>query len=184
MIDSPYENGGSGETGKIHVYTGDGKGKTTASIGLAVRFLGAGGRVFFAQFIKGPKPSSEFNALGTFGDSFVHKTYGAGRFVKGHPERDDVERARTGIAECAEILASGQFGLVVLDELNCAISAGLLSADTAVAALTAKAPMVEVAVTGRGAPKAILDIADLVSEINPVKHYYDTGVKSRKGIEF
>lgn len=172
------------ETGKIHVYTGNGKGKTTASIGLALRFLGAGGRVFFAQFIKGPRISSEFKAFEQFGDSFVHKTYGDGRFVKGRPARDDVARAETGLAECAEIMAAGHYGLVILDELNCAISAKLLSVQAAVEALSGRAANVEVVVTGRGAPREIIDLADLVSEINAVKHYYDVGVKSRKGIEF
>ena len=174
----------SDTTGKVHVYTGDGKGKTTASLGLALRTLGIGGRVFYAQFIKGPRGSSEFEALKRFGDSFVHRAFGAGRFVKGAPSEEDVALAKAGLAEAAEAMASGKYALVVLDELNCAVSAGLLDAGEAAAAIAARHPSTEVAVTGRGVPAEIAEMADLISEVRKVKHYIDDGVKARRGVEF
>jgi len=170
--------------GKTQVYTGDGKGKTTASLGLAVRTIGAGGRVYYAQFIKGRVLSSEFEALKRFGNDFVHRAFGAGRFIKGKPSKADRELAEKGLFEVAEAMESGEYDLVVLDELNCAVSAGLLEVGAVLDALTRRHPETEVVVTGRNVPAEIADMADLVSEVKMVKHYIDDGVKARRGIEF
>ena len=149
-----------------------------------MRTLGAGGRVFYAQFIKAPERSSEFEALKRFGDAFVHRAFGAGRFIKGKPSAEDVALAEAGLAETAEAMASGDYALVVLDELNCAVSAGLLDAGSAVEAISKRHPGTEVAVTGRNVPAEIAAAADLISEVKMVKHYMEDGVKARRGIEF
>ena len=170
--------------GFVHIYTGDGKGKTTAALGLSLRVLGSGGRVFFGQFIKGPKPSSEFEALKRFGDEFTHKAFGAGRFIKGRPAAHDIELAEKGLRLCAEFLTSGDFDLLVMDELNGALNCGLLSIKRVVPVLQNRDPHTELVITGRNAPDEIADIADLISKVKPVKHYFTKGVPARKGIEF
>ena len=169
---------------QIQIYTGDGKGKTTAALGVALRVLGCGGSVYFGQFIKGPKLSSEFKALEIFGSRFVHAAFGAGRFIKGAPSKRDVELARQGLTAASEALASGDYDLVVLDEINGAVTCGLLMIDDALEAIDKRHPETELIITGRGAPAKIAEIADLISEITSVKHYFDKGIPARKGIEF
>ncbi|MBN1865547.1 MAG: cob(I)yrinic acid a,c-diamide adenosyltransferase [Victivallales bacterium] len=167
----------------VHVYTGNGKGKTTASLGLALRVLGAGGKVFFAQFIKGGILSSEFNALLEFPD-FTLKRYGKGRFLREKPSPEDIAIARRGLEEACGELSSGRHDLVVLDELNGAMAAGLFSVGHALKAISSRHPSTELVITGRNAPEELIDSADLVTDMSPAKHYLDAGIKARKGIEF
>lgn len=170
--------------GQIQIYTGDGKGKTTAALGLSLRTLGNGGRVFFGQFIKGPKPSSEFEALKVFKDRFIHKTFGAGRFIKGAPSETDIRLAKEGLLISSNALASGDYDLVVMDELNGAIGCGLFTVERVLEAIQSRDPRSELVITGRNAPEKLAKIADLISDIHPIKHYFDNGVPARKGIEF
>ena len=170
--------------GCIQIYTGNGKGKTTASLGVVLRVLGVGGRVFYAQFIKGRVRSSEFNILAKFAPNFVHKMFGAGRFIKGEPSEEDKILAKNGLEECTEALSSGQFDIVVMDELNGALNCRLLEISDVVNVLKQKHKQTELIITGRNAPHELTDIADLVSEIAPVKHYFEAGIPCRKGIEF
>jgi len=170
--------------GYLQIYTGNGKGKTTAALGLSLRVLGNGGKVFFGQFIKGPKLSSEFKALKLLGDAFTHETFGAGRFIKDAPSERDIRLALEGLQRCSEALVSGEYDLVVMDELNGAVNCGLFTIEQAVEAIETRNSRTELVITGRGVPPELAGIADLVSEINPVKHYFEKGVPARRGIEF
>ena len=168
--------------GYIQVYTGDGKGKTTAALGVSIRSLAAGYRVYFAQFIKGMQ-TGELSLSHSFPE-FTIVQYGEGRFIDGKPEESDIIAARKGRDVCAEILRSGEFDLVVLDEINVALHYGLFEPSEVIAALTGRAPNVDVICTGRYAPAELIEAADLVTEMKKVKHYYAAGVRARRGIEF
>jgi cob(I)alamin adenosyltransferase len=169
------------EKGYVQVYTGDGKGKTTASLGVCLRALAHGMKVFYAQFIKDGS-SGEFEALKHF-ESFTHKAYGRGRFIKGSPADEDIEIAKQGLKECAEAVSSGDYGLVVLDEAIPALSSGLFDLEDALKILSNKHPKTEIILTGRYAPPELLKAADLVTEMKEIKHYWKKGVPARKGIE-
>ncbi|KWT83679.1 cob(I)yrinic acid a,c-diamide adenosyltransferase [Candidatus Magnetominusculus xianensis] len=168
--------------GKVQVYTGDGKGKTTAAVGLSVRALGAGLRVFFAQFIKS-RESSEFTALAAFGERFCLRRFGMG-FVWGAPSQEDKDAAQAGLLQARESMLSSTYDIVVLDEINVAISCGLISSKDIVELIKDRPDGVELVLTGRGAPEEITAAADLVTELKEIKHYYHSGVKARKGIEY
>ncbi len=168
--------------GYVHVYTGDGKGKTTAALGLALRAAGAGLRVFFAQFIKG-KVYSEIEALERFADRITVEQYGRGCFIKGQPQATDRQAARRGLAKIADAVQDGTYDLVILDEANVAVQCGLFPADELLALIADKPPHVELVFTGRYACGALLELADVVTEMREVKHYYRRGVQARTGIE-
>ncbi len=169
--------------GYIQVYTGNGKGKTTAALGLAMRAIGAGQKVFFAQFVKG-QIYSEVKAFEKHADAFTIKQYGLECFIYKAPTKADVEAARAGLVEVAKIIASAEYDLVVLDEANIAMYYQLFSVEELLDILKRKPKACEVVITGRYAPQALLDYADLVTEMKEVKHYYTRGVDARKGIEF
>ncbi|GAB7016672.1 cob(I)yrinic acid a,c-diamide adenosyltransferase [Methanogenium cariaci] len=168
--------------GYIQVYTGEGKGKTTAALGVSVRSLIAGHRVYFAQFIKGAK-TGELSLPESFSE-FTIVQYGEGRFIDGQPEESDIIAARKGLAICADVLCSGMYDLVVLDEVNVALYYGLFDLSEVMAALRGRAPHVDVICTGRYAPSVLIEEADLVTEMKKIKHYYAAGVRARRGIEF
>lgn len=167
-------------SGYIHVYTGDGKGKTTAALGLALRAAGAGWRVFIAQFGKGTV-SSELKSLRRFSDLITIRQYGVPR----HGTREDIadDPIERGLAECRRSLASGDYSLVILDEANLGPAMGLFPIQCLVELIDAKAEDVEMVITGRCAHPCILDRADLVTEMRELKHYYRCGVAARAGIE-
>ena len=168
--------------GYVQVYTGNGKGKTTAAIGLAVRALGAGWRVFFAQFLKSGD-YSEHKALAKFSDHLTIKTYGRNVFIKGEPEDEDRRLAQEAYQEIAEIVASGRYRLVVLDEANVAVHYGLITVDQILDLIDRRAEGVELIITGRYAHSRLIDRADLVTEMSEVKHYFHRGIKARMGVE-
>jgi cob(I)alamin adenosyltransferase len=168
--------------GYVHVYTGNGKGKTTAALGLAIRAAGAGWNVFFAQFAKGV-PSSEHVALKRFSDRITIRQYGQPSFIYHGPDRMDVVRAEAGLAECREAILSGQYRLVVLDEANLGPILQLFTVDELLALVDLRPDDVELVITGRGADRRLLDRADLVTEMQEIKHYYQRGVLARTGIE-
>jgi cob(I)alamin adenosyltransferase len=167
--------------GYMQVYTGDGKGKTTAALGLALRALCAGGRVYFGQFMKG-QDYSELKAAERF-ENLTWARFGAPSFVKGSPSDEDVARARSGLARINEALVSGGYDVVILDEANTAMSCGALSPDEVLEVLSRRPERTEVVLTGRGAPPEIVEAADLVTEMKEIKHYYKSGVEARVGIE-
>ncbi len=193
------------DKGYIQVYTGDGKGKTTAAIGLSMRMAGAGGRVFFIQFMKGlayseqkilknMSPALEWEAVGkpffvakegsvseediaSYGDSIVV-------FPPGEPPAEYVEMVSDGFDRAVRAMESGDFDLVVLDEINCAIYFELITAERVLSGRRRRAEGTEVVLTGRNAPEEIIREADLVTEMKEIKHYFNTaGVTARKGIE-
>jgi len=170
------------QRGFIQVYTGNGKGKTTAAIGLAIRAAGAGLMVLFAQFVKGKK-YSEINALSRFSDHITIRQYGLGCFIHTKATEEDIEAARKGLQDIKSELQNGSFDLVILDEANIAIYYELFSIDELLSVILLKKPKCEVVVTGRYAPQKLIDAADLVTEMKDVKHYYSKGVEAREGIE-
>lgn len=170
------------ERGYVQVYTGDGKGKTTAALGLILRALGAGWPVFLGQFAKG-RFSSELAALKSFACQLTVRQFGRTAFVERVPQPADRDAARRGWQECCEAVASGVYRLVVLDEANVATMCGLLPIDDLLALIDSKPAHVELVLTGRWADPRILERADLVTEMRAVKHYYEQGVAARVGVE-
>lgn len=168
--------------GYVQVYTGDGKGKTTAAMGLALRAAGAGLRVFIAQFVKSEK-YSEIDALERFSDLITCRLYGSGCWLQGEPDDEAVCFARRGLAEVRRIITAGAHDVVILDEANIATYFGLLSVEDLIGLIDAKPAGVELVFTGRKADPALIERADLVSEFKEIKHYYQKGVMARKGIE-
>ncbi len=168
--------------GYVQVYTGKGKGKTTAALGLTLRAVGAGLKVFFAQFIKG-KFSSEFSAIERYADQITVKQYGRSCFIRGKPVEADIAAAGEGLQDIRKVLQSDRYDLVVLDEACLAVHLGLFSADDLLGVIDAAGDRVEIVITGRNAPRRILDRADLVTEMTEIKHYHHQGVRARKGIE-
>ena len=169
------------EKGYIHVYTGNGKGKTTAALGLSIRAVCAGKKVFFGQFNKGME-YSELECV-KFVPNLIIQQFGRDCFIYNDPTEDDIKAARDGLEKLKDILKQGKYDLVVLDELNIALYYKLFSVEDAIEAILNRAPHVEVVITGRYAPKEIIDLADLVTEMKEIKHYYATGLQARKGIE-
>jgi len=170
------------ERGYVQVYTGDGKGKTTAAVGLAVRAAGAGLRTFFAQFIKAER-SGEIDVLERLGDRVICRRYGGGSWLRGKPGEEDVMRARAGLEEVRQAVSSGEYGLVVLDEADMAVWFQLLAVDDLLALIDVKPERTELVFTGRRADPRLIARADLVTEMREVKHYYRQGVLARRGIE-
>ncbi len=169
--------------GYIQIYTGNGKGKTTAAIGLAIRAVGAGKKVFFAQFVKG-MAYSEVKALQQFSPNIIIKQYGLSCFINRAPKQEDIDAAQKGLATVTEIILSGKYDIVVLDEANIAIYYHLFTAEELIEILKRKPENTEIIITGRYACRELIDFADLVSEMKEVKHYYTKGITAREGIEF
>lgn len=174
--------GSDWQIGYIHVYTGNGKGKTTAALGLALRAAGAGLDVYIAQFIKG-RHYAEIDALRRHTDRITLRQFGLGRFIVNEPSVEDIEAARQGLDEARRILRKGAHRLVILDEANVAVTCGLFAADELLKLIDEKPPHVELVLTGRGAAPEIIERADLVTEMYEVKHYFQEGVSARRGIE-
>jgi cob(I)alamin adenosyltransferase len=169
-------------SGYIHLYTGNGKGKTTAALGLALRAAGVGKSVFIAQFVKGMH-YSELDALKRFPEIEL-KQYGLDCFIVKEPTQKDIEAARKGLAEVTAIIAENKTDLVILDELCIALHYHLFDIQEVLALLRSKPDQMEIVMTGRYAPTELYDAADLVTEMTEIKHYFNKGIKARKGIEF
>jgi cob(I)alamin adenosyltransferase len=168
--------------GYVQVYTGDGKGKTTAALGLALRAAGAGLKVFIGQFIKS-MPYNEIKALERFSDQITIAQFGRGCFIRGNPCQADIDMARQALADIGAALTSGQYDVVIADEANVAYGCKLILEADLVALIEKRPPHVELVLTGRNAPPAVIQRADLVTEMKAVKHYYDKGILARDGIE-
>lgn len=167
--------------GYIHLYTGNGKGKTTAAFGLAVRALCAGKSVFVGQFVKSMKYHE--TRIERLFDTLEIRQFGRGCFINSDPEQVDIDLAREGLAVCSKRLQSGGCDVVVLDEITIAIHFNLLTINEVLDALEGRNPAVEVVMTGRYAPQELIELADLVTDMAEVKHYYAAGVAARDGIE-
>ena len=172
--------------GLIIVNTGPGKGKTTAAMGTALRAVGNGMRVLMLQFLKGSWHYGELDAVAAFGDKFVMKQMGRGFVKVGGAETDpeDVRLVEQAWKEAEEAILGGQWDLVILDEINYAISYGMLDAAKVVEVLKHKPEMVHVILTGRNAHSTIVELADTVTEMRQVKHAYEKGVMAQRGIEY
>ena len=191
------------DKGYVQVYTGNGKGKTTAALGITMRASGAGKKIAFVQFMKAlgyseqkilptlpgvtwktlgkpffiaKKGSISEEDLAQYGDSCVV-------FEEDNPPADYVKMISDGFAEAKEMVMSGDFDMVVLDEINCAMYFGLLSIDEVLDLIRNKPAHTELILTGRYAPDEIIEAANLVTEMREIKHYYNEGVQARKGIE-
>jgi cob(I)alamin adenosyltransferase len=170
--------------GYVQLYTGNGKGKTTAALGLALRAAGNGLSVLFLQFMKGADDYGEIAGLALLGAKVRHVQTGRDVLIrKGEATEEDMRLAREGWARAERAIREKEADLVVLDEINCAVDFGLLPAGPVLAALASKPDGVEVVLTGRNAPGAFVEAADLVTEMREVKHYYAKGVSARAGIE-
>ncbi len=172
--------------GLIIVNTGPGKGKTTAAMGTALRAVGQGMRVLMLQFLKGSWHYGELDAVKAFGDRFVMKQMGRGFVKVGGAETDpeDIRLVEQAWAEAEAAIFSGQWDLVVLDEINYAISYGMLDPAKVAAVLEKRPEMVHVILTGRNAHPTIVALADTVTEMRQVKHAYEKGVMAQRGIEY
>jgi cob(I)alamin adenosyltransferase len=169
--------------GYVQLYTGDGKGKTTAAFGLALRASGAGKKVFFAQFVKG-KSYSENEAIERMIPGIAVRQFGRSCFIVNTPEKEDIEAARNGLKEVEKIIRSGTYDVVILDEACIAIYYRLFTEEELIRIMDNRPEGTEMVITGRYATPGLIEYADLVTEMKEVKHYYHRGVKARKGIEY
>lgn len=170
------------QKGYVQVYTGNGKGKTTASLGLILRSMGAGMRVYFGQFMKSGE-TGEIKAMQAFGDAITIGRYGNGNELY-HPDPvRDAEAVAAGFERARQALYSGRYDMVVLDEIHVAASKGYLSKDQLLQLMEEKPRHTELILTGRRALEAVMEQADLVTEMREVTHYYKKGVGARVGIE-
>ena len=170
--------------GTVQVYTGDGKGKTTAALGQALRAWGHGRKVLVVQFMKGRINYGELEAAKRL-DGFDIVQAGRETFVsKENPDPEDVRLAREGFELLRERVASGAYDLVVADELNVAVDYGLVALEEVLGLIHARPPELELVLTGRNAHPKIIEAADLVSEVLEIKHHYRAGLQAREGVEF
>ena len=167
--------------GYVQIYTGNGKGKTTASLGLALRAAGAGLKVYIVQFLK-KGDYSEIKALSQF-DNIKVEQYGLGKFVKGKPSDEDLAAGAAGYQKLCEILKENKHDVVIAEEGNVAVMYNLISEEELLALIDMKPKNVELVITGRGATDKVIEKADLVTEMKEIKHYYKQGVAARVGIE-
>ncbi|MFO0753960.1 MAG: cob(I)yrinic acid a,c-diamide adenosyltransferase [Thermodesulfovibrionales bacterium] len=168
--------------GYVQVYTGHGKGKTTAALGLAVRAAGAGLRVFIAQFVKHER-CSEHAMIEKLNQFITLKQYGMGLILKRKPNDSDKEAAQEGLRSIRDILRSGAYDVVVLDEANVAAKYELIAVEDILELIDHKAEDTELIITGRYADERVMQRADLVTEMREIKHYKEKGVRARVGIE-
>jgi cob(I)alamin adenosyltransferase len=170
--------------GTVQVYTGDGKGKTTAAIGLAVRAVGHGLTVYMLQFMKGSSNYGELAAARML-PGFVIEQSGRDEFVdRSNPAQVDIDMAAEGLRKARAALQSGEHDVVILDEINVALVFGLVSLKDVLDLVAARPEHVELILTGRAAHPEVVKAADLVSEVLNIRHHYDAGVGAREGIEY
>ena len=168
--------------GLVHIYTGNGKGKTTAAFGLAVRMLGSGGRVIILQFMKAPKVYGEQKKIEECGA--VIESFGLPKFVHGKPEPDDMEAAKRALTRAKEVVSGGEWDLVILDEICVALGFKMLDVEEVKELIRGKAPHTELVLTGRYCPEELFELADYVTEMKEVKHPYQRGILARRGVEY
>ncbi len=167
------------EKGFVHVYTGNGKGKSTAAFGLAMRAKGAGLKVIIIQFLKGQKYSEHesFERLG-----IDYELYGTEKFIVGEPGEDVKKLCKEGLERAKRAFQEG-YDVVILDEANVAVYLKAMELEDLIDVVKSKPEHVELVITGRYAPQELIELADLVTEMREVKHYYQKGIQARRGIE-
>jgi cob(I)alamin adenosyltransferase len=170
--------------GLVQVYTGNGKGKTTAAFGQALRAVGQGFRVCVIQFMKGRKYGEFLAAERCLPNLTIHLS-GLDSFVmRDHPAPPDIELAKQGLDLAREAVASGDYDMVILDEINVAVDFKLIPLAEVIDIIQTRPPTLDLILTGRYAPPEIVELADTVSEIREIKHHYNAGIKDRAGIEY
>ncbi len=173
--------------GLVLIFTGEGKGKTTAALGMVLRAMGYGYRTLVIQFVKGTWEYGEMMHQNRLGDLLEVKPVGLGYIgIRGDslPREKHAAAARRGLALAREAYASGQYDMIVLDEINIAIEQGVLDAGEVKKLICEKPPHLFLVLTGRGAPDDLIEIADCVTEMRKIKHHYDRGIEAQEGIEF
>ncbi|MDH5450910.1 MAG: cob(I)yrinic acid a,c-diamide adenosyltransferase [Candidatus Bathyarchaeota archaeon] len=172
------------EQGLVQVYTGNGKGKTSAAFGLALRAIGRGLKVYVIQFIKGGFDYGELHVVQHLPNLEI-KAFGRGKFVTQMPPTEEDVKLATQAFELAETMVSGgKYDIVILDEINVALHLKLIELDKVIYLIKKKPKHVELVLTGRNAPPTVLEVADLVTEMKEVKHPYTKGTPPREGIEY
>ncbi len=172
------------QIGLVQIYTGNGKGKSTAAFGLALRACGNDFKTVIIQFMKQGKDYCEIKALSYLPNLQVY-SYGTEKFVKkGQPDQENLALAAQALAKAQEIIAQNDADLLILDELNNALYFDLITLNQALSLISIKPPQMEIVLTGRNAPQQLIDIADLVTEMKEIKHPYQQGIQARKGIEY
>ncbi len=166
----------------IQVYTGDGKGKTTAALGLALRAAGAGLKVYICQFLKG-KYYCELATLRKLKNIKVEQ-FGGRCFIRKTPSKKDMELAKSGLKAAKKAISKKYYSMIILDEINVALKLKLLKLEDVISLIKKSPKKIELILTGRNAHPKIMQLADLVSEIKDRKHYYKKGLKARRGIEY
>jgi len=170
--------------GTVQVYTGNGKGKTTASLGLALRAVGHGLSVYMLQFMKGSSNYGELTSAGKL-PNFTIEQSGRDEFVdRANPAQVDIDLAAEGLAKARAAVSSGDYDIVILDEANVALDFGLIALEDILTLIEQRPEHVELVLTGRSAHPEVVKVADLVSEVLNIRHHYDAGVEAREGIEY
>lgn len=172
-------------TGKVQVFTGDGKGKTTAAVGSALRAAGRGLKVLMIQFLKAPDTSGEHIAAKALMPMVTIKPMGRKGFIR-RPGGDplDAMMAEAALEEARRAMSASEYDMIILDEVNCAVHFGLIGVEDVVKLLDSRPEKVELILTGRYAPSEVISRADVVVEMKKIKHHYDNGVGAREGIEY
>ena len=168
--------------GYVQIYTGNGKGKTTAALGLALRAAGSGINVYIGQFIKGMH-YSELDSLQRYSDLITIKQFGRDCFIHNNPDDEDYRLAHQGFEEVKEVINSGKYQLVILDEISIATIYKLLSVEDVLSLIENKPEDIELVITGRNVDPRIMEAANLVTEMKEIRHYFQEGVQARAGIE-
>lgn len=169
------------DKGYIQIYTGNGKGKTTCALGLSLRAICNGYSVFFGQFLKG-QDYSELKAVDLLPNLTIRQ-YGSSHFVFNNPSDEDIQRAKDGLSDIKNEMLTNNYDIIVMDEVNIAVHKKLISVDDVIEVLKLRPENTEIILTGRYAHEKLIEIADLVTEMKEIKHYYTQGVMSRAGIE-
>ena len=173
-----------GEKGLVHIYTGNGKGKTTSSLGLAMRALGHGANVTVIQFMKGWKEYGELITASKLEGLEMVQTGRADYVYRGKEQPEDYDEAERGMETALRVMSSGKCDMLILDEINVAIEYGLLPLELLIELVKNKPFGMELVLTGRDAKKELIELADLVTEMKEVKHPYNDGTTARRGVEF
>jgi cob(I)alamin adenosyltransferase len=172
------------ERGLVQVYTGNGKGKTSAAFGLALRAIGRGLKVYIIQFIKGGFDYGELYAIDKF-PNLKLKAFGRGKFITEKPAgKEDIKLAEEALALAEKVVKSGGYDIVILDEINVALSLRLISLEKVLELIKNKPKHVELVLTGRSVADEIVEAADLITEMKEIKHPFNKGYQARKGIEY
>lgn len=173
-----------GEKGCVQVYTGDGKGKTTAALGLAMRACGHGARVVIIQFMKGWEFYGELEAVKLLPQVTIIQTGRPDYVYRGQETEEDYAEARRGLRAALDLIEKNGCDMLILDEVNVALAFGLIPLDELVSLIKKRPECMELVLTGRGAHERVLELADLITEMREIKHPYQEGICSRKAVEY